>query len=104
MEWATFQGTQKIESSVMTARDFPDSLGAAFWWSYPNTSSFLFNAPALVDAGGWDENVKNCTDYALYFNCFVLALDFAQRPRRGRFTGTGRTQATNEDRPEMRTR
>jgi hypothetical protein len=52
---------------------------AAFSWQFPNTSAFAFQRRALVDAGGWDEAVKNCTDYALYFplllrgGCFKAA-------------------------------
>ena len=97
MEWATFCGTEKTGSIIYQAKNFSDPWVAAFHWDYPNTSSFLFNRSALLDAGGWDESVRNCTDYALYFPLLFNGARFRAAPEAlSLYRNWSATQATKD--------
>ena len=77
---ATFCGRDLIKLEKREAVDYSDPLTAAFSWKFPNTSAFAFQRDALRAAGGWDENVKNCTDYALYFPLLLRGGRFKAAP------------------------
>jgi glycosyltransferase involved in cell wall biosynthesis len=71
VEVACFLGLEKTRFTVQIAEEFADPLVAAFWWSFPNTSSFIFSRRVVLDAGGWNAEIKNCTDYDLYFKLLI---------------------------------
>lgn len=97
MEWATFQGSNKVYSEIRTAVDYADPWEAFFWWRYPNTSSFVFRRDALLEAGGWDEEVKNCTDYVLYLAMLRTGSRFRAAPEsKSLYRNWSEAQATNE--------
>lgn len=79
-EIVTFRGNERVESAKVIAKEYADPVVAAFQWKYPNTSSFLFRRQALLEAGGWDEKVQNCTDYSLYFPMLLRGLTFRAAP------------------------
>ena len=80
MDTVTFQGREAVRSEKRPAEEYPDPLKAAMWWAYPNTSSLAFRRTALLAAGGWDESVKNCTDYALYLPMLLRGDRFRAAP------------------------
>lgn len=81
MDTVTFEGRKAVRSEKRPAVDYPDPMKAALWWAYPNTSSLAFRRPALLAAGGWDESVKNCTDYALYLPMLLRGDRFRAAPK-----------------------
>jgi glycosyltransferase involved in cell wall biosynthesis len=61
-----------VSSRVVAAAAYDDDpLAAAFLWKYPNTSAFMFRRQAVLDAGGWNEAIHNCTDYDMYFKLLL---------------------------------
>ena len=80
MEVACYVGEEKTRFSTRQARDFDDPIAMAFAWKYPNTSAMAFRKSAIVEAGGWDTTVKNCTDYALLFPLLRLGKKFRAAP------------------------
>ena len=80
IEMACFVGNEKTKSSIQLARDYDDPIAAAFAWKFPNTSAIAFRKSAILDAGGWDTTVKNCTDYALLFPLLRLGKRFRAAP------------------------
>jgi GT2 family glycosyltransferase len=71
MEVRFQDGARLRRSTRIEATDFPDPLAAAFLWKYPNTSALLFRRAALLEVGGWNEDIRNCTDYDLYFRLLL---------------------------------
>lgn len=97
MELATFHGTEKVETQLVPADDYPDPWVAAFHWKFPNTSSVMFNRRALLKVGGWDERLKNCTDYELFFKMLLTGVRFKAAPKaRTLYRQWSVTQAVNE--------
>jgi glycosyltransferase involved in cell wall biosynthesis len=80
MEVACFVGEEKTRFSTRQARDYDDPIAMAFAWKYPNTSAIAFRKSAILEAGGWDTTVKNCTDYALLFPLLSLGKKFRAAP------------------------
>lgn len=80
MEVACFVGDQKTRFSTRQALDYDDPIAMAFAWKYPNTSAIAFRKSAILEAGGWDTTVKNCTDYALLFPLLRLGKKFRAAP------------------------
>lgn len=80
IEMACFVGNEKTKSSIQLAMDYDDPITAAFAWKYPNTSAIAFRKSALMEAGGWDATLKNCTDYALLFPLLCLGKKFRASP------------------------
>ncbi|MFL6212853.1 MAG: glycosyltransferase family 2 protein [Blastocatellia bacterium] len=80
VEVACFLDLEKTRYTVQTAETFADPIVAAFWWSYPNTSSFMFRKAAVLDVGGWNAEIKNCTDYDLYFKLLIKNKRFRAAP------------------------
>lgn len=74
IEVACYVGSQKTRSFLLPAYGFSDPVIAAFNWQFPNTSGFMFRKSSLVSVGGWNESIKNCTDYDLYFRFLVAGL------------------------------
>jgi hypothetical protein len=75
-EVATFVGTEKTRFTILPAIEFEDAVSAAFVWGFPNTSAFMFRKSALLEAGGWNTAIKNCTDYDLYFRLLLKGKRF----------------------------
>ena len=97
MDTVTFEGREAVRSEKRPAVDYPDPLTAALWWAYPNTSSLAFRRTALLAAGGWDETVKNCTDYALYLPMLLRGDRFRAAPNAWTvYRMWSATQAVNE--------
>jgi glycosyltransferase involved in cell wall biosynthesis len=71
MEMSYFAGDQITRSELFPAESFSDPFEAAFLWKYPNTSSFMFRKSVIPEAGGWNNAIKNCTDYDLYFRLLL---------------------------------
>jgi len=80
MEVACFAGKKKTRFSTRLAVDHDDAIAAAFAWKYPNTTAMAFRKSAILEAGGWDATVKNCTDYALLFPLLRLGKRFRAAP------------------------
>jgi len=80
MEVACFAGTTKTRFSTRVAVDYEDPIAAAFAWKFPNTTAMAFRKSAIREAGGWDNTVKNCTDYALLFPLLRLGKRFRAAP------------------------
>ncbi|HEX3624672.1 MAG TPA: glycosyltransferase family A protein [Verrucomicrobiae bacterium] len=80
IEVACFVGREKTRSSIQLAKDYDDPIAAAFAWKFPNTSAIAFRKSAILEAGGWDTTVKNCTDYALFFPLLRLGKRFRAAP------------------------
>lgn len=78
MEVAHYRGEVCLRSEAFLAADYPDPFAAAFFWRYPNTSSFMFRRTAVTSVGGWNEGIRSCTDYDLYFR--LLLADRVLRP------------------------
>jgi glycosyltransferase involved in cell wall biosynthesis len=92
-----FNGDVMVRSEVFPARVFEDPIAAAFHWKYPNTSSFMFRRSAVLEVGGWNGAIKNCTDYDLYFRLLVGAKRVGAAPDSVTiYRQWSRTQAVNE--------
>ena len=48
-----YQGTEIVGSQVFMAADHADPFAAAFFWKYPNTSSFMIRRSAVAGVGGF---------------------------------------------------
>ena len=72
MELRHYDGDEVVATELFPAVEYADQLAAAFLWKYPNTSSFMFRKAAVIAAGGWNEQIRNCTDYDLYFRLFLI--------------------------------
>jgi glycosyltransferase involved in cell wall biosynthesis len=95
---ATYDGEREVESQKIVAEDYDDPWPAAFAWQFPNTSAFCFERNALIDAGGWNERIKNCTDYDLYFRLLLKGFKFKAAPEAwSTYRQWSTTQAVNED-------
>jgi glycosyltransferase involved in cell wall biosynthesis len=95
---AAFEGEREIQSQKIAAEDHNDVWPAAFAWSFPNTSAFCFRRTAVIDAGGWNKNIKNCTDYDLYFRLLLKQYRFKAAPAAwSTYRQWSSTQAVNED-------
>ena len=81
VDHATFEGSRRIGSEILEARDHGDPWVAALGWRFPNTSAFAFRREALLAAGGWDESVENCTDYATYIPMLLRGARFKAAAR-----------------------
>ena len=71
MELRQYRGDDVASTQLFRAVEYDDQLAAAFLWKYPNTSSFLFRRSVVTAAGGWNENIRSCTDYDLYFRLLL---------------------------------
>ncbi|MEM7145840.1 MAG: glycosyltransferase family A protein [Verrucomicrobiota bacterium] len=80
LERAFYRENKKVDSVRESAHDYDDTWSAAFRWKYPNTSSFMFRRSSLMEVGGWNESVQNCTDYALYFDLLLHEKQFKAAP------------------------
>jgi len=95
---ATYEGDREVESQRIVADDYDDLWSAFFAWRFPNTSAFCFRRSAVLDAGGWNENIKNCTDYDMYFRLLTLGQKFKAAPDAwSTYRQWSSTQAVNED-------
>lgn len=77
MEVRHFNGSQITGTRRVEAEPFEDLMAAALQWKLPNTSSFMFRRAALLEAGAWNEEIQNCTDYDLYFKLLLAGKRFA---------------------------
>lgn len=66
-----YRGAECVRTEPFPATEYGDPLAAAFLWKFPNTSSFMFRRTAVDAAGGWNETIRNCTDYDLYFRMLL---------------------------------
>jgi glycosyltransferase involved in cell wall biosynthesis len=71
MELRRYRGDDVVSTEMCRAAEYDDQLAAAFHWKYPNTSSFMFRKSAVIAAGGWNESIRSCTDYDLYFRLLL---------------------------------
>lgn len=71
MELRHYRGDAVVSTQVFRAVEYDDQLAAAFLWKFPNTSSFMFRKSAVLAAGGWNEAIRSCTDYDLYFRLLL---------------------------------
>jgi glycosyltransferase involved in cell wall biosynthesis len=95
---AAYEGQREIGSEHIVAEDYDDLWAAAFAWKLPNTSAFCFRRSAVLDAGGWNENIKNCTDYDLYFRLLGRGCRFKAAPDAwSTYRQWSAAQAVNED-------
>lgn len=95
---ATYDGDREVGSQKIVAEDYADPHAAAFAWKFPNTSAFCIKRSALVGAGGWNEQIKNCTDYDLYFRLLLTGYSFKAAPDAwSMYRQWSSTQAVNED-------
>ena len=95
---ATYESECEIESQKIVAKEYADPCAAAFAWHFPNTSAFCFKRTAVLDAGGWNEHIKNCTDYDLYFRLLLKGCKFKAAPDAwSTYRQWSSTQAVNED-------
>jgi len=95
---ATYEGHREIESQVIVGEDYDDLWSAAFGWKFPNTSAFCFRRSVVRDAGGWNEKIKNCTDYDLYFRLLGQGYRFKAAPDAwSTYRQWSRSQAVNVD-------
>ena len=81
MEMHYYEGGQLMRTEAFPAECFVDPLEAAFLWKYPNTSSFMFRKSAVLEVGGWNETIKNCTDYDLYFRLLLKGKKLCPAPQ-----------------------
>lgn len=94
---ATYVNDCETQSQRIVAEDFNDPWLAAFAWKYPNTSAFCFKRRAVRDVGGWNEKIKNCTDYDLYFRLLHKRYKFKAAPDAwSTYRLWSATQAVNE--------
>ena len=95
---AMYEGDREVQSEEIVARDYEDLWSAAFAWKFPNTSAFCFRRRAVLEAGDWDENIKNCTDYDLYFRLLGCGYRFKAAPDAwSTYRQWSSMQAVNED-------
>jgi glycosyltransferase involved in cell wall biosynthesis len=95
---STYDREHEVESQKIVARDYSDACSAAFAWKFPNTSAFCFKREAVIKAGGWNEQIKNCTDYDLYFRLLLKQYRFkAAHDAWSTYRQWSATQAVNED-------
>lgn len=95
---ATYEGQRETESEVIVAGDYDDLWSAAFAWKFPNTSAFCFRRSSVLQVGGWNEKIKNCTDYDLYFRLLRAGHRFKAAPDAwSTYRQWSSTQAVNED-------
>src|SRR5688572_1302877 len=95
---ATYDGDREVLTQKILAADHKDPWSAAFVWKLPNTSAFCFKRSAVIDAGGWNENLRNCTDYDLYFRLLLKGYRFKAAPDAwSTYRQWSSTQAVNED-------
>ena len=80
IEVASFAGNEKTRTTIYPAPEVEDPIAAAFNWSLPNTSAFLFRKMGIIEAGGWNEEIKNCTDYDMYFRLLLKGKRFRAAP------------------------
>lgn len=106
MEVQHFSGDRCTGTKRILAEDYADPLSAAFQWKYPNTSSLMFRRSAVIEVGDWNESIKNCTDYDLYFRLLAAGKHFAAAPESvSVYRQWSESQAVNEDGPRrVRTR
>jgi glycosyltransferase involved in cell wall biosynthesis len=95
---ATYEAEREIQSEVIVAEDHEDLWSAAFAWKFPNTSAFCFRRSAVLDVGGWNESIKNCTDYDLYLRLLRHGHRFKAAPDAwSTYRLWSSTQAVNEN-------
>ena len=95
---ASYEDEHEIKSEKIVARDYADLWSAAVSWKLPNTSAFCFKRSAVIEAGGWNENIKNCTDYDLYFRLVQKGYKFKAAPDAwSTYRQWSLSQAVNED-------
>ena len=95
---ASFENQCEVQSQKIVAEDYCDLWSAAFAWKFPNTSAFCFKRSAVLDAGGWNEAIRNCTDYDLYFRLLLIRSKFKAAPAAwSTYRQWSATQAVNED-------
>lgn len=98
MKIATYEGQCETASEVIVACEYDDLWSAAFAWKFPNTSAFCFRRSVVLEVGGWNEDIKNCTDYDLYFRLLRQACRFKAVPDAwSTYRQWSSTQAVNED-------
>ena len=94
---ASYVDEREVRSNRIVAEDFNDHWLAAFAWKFPNTSAFCFKRRAVRDVGGWNEKIKNCTDYDLYFRLLLKRYKFKAAPDAwSTYRQWSSTQAVNE--------
>jgi GT2 family glycosyltransferase len=71
MELRRYRDDDVVSTEMFRATEYDDQLAAAFLWRYPNTSAFMFRKSAVIAAGGWNESIRSCTDYDLYFRLLL---------------------------------
>lgn len=95
---ATYEGEREIECQRIVANDYDDLWCAFFAWKFPNTSAFCFRRSAVLDVGGWNENIKNCTDYDLFLRLLGHGYKFKAAPDAwSTYRQWSPAQAVNED-------
>lgn len=98
MKLSTCEGEREVQAHEVVARDYDDLWCAFFAWKFPNTSAFCFRREAVLEAGGWNEGLKNCTDYDLYFRLLRNGYRFKAAPGAwSTYRQWSSTQAVNED-------
>lgn len=80
MNLQQYRGGELVATKLYAAADYPDPFAAAFNWKYPNTSSFMMRRSAVAGAGGWNESIRSCTDYDLYFRMLLSGSRLAAAP------------------------
>lgn len=80
MHLQRYRGHDHIATESFTAQQYEDAFAAGFHWKYPNTSSFMFRRSAVVQVGGWNESIRSCTDYDLYFRLLLEGKRFVAAP------------------------
>ena len=89
---------REVESEERVAEDYVDPWAAAFAWKFPNTTAFCFKRRAVIAAGGWNEKIRNCTDYDLYFRLLLHNSRFKAAARAwSTYRQWSATQAVNEE-------
>ena len=71
MDVCSYEDGRLVRTTAFPAGTYPDTLAAAFMWKYPNTSSFMFRRTAVQEVSGWNESIRSCTDYDLYFRLLL---------------------------------
>jgi len=95
---AMYEGDREVNAHEIVAGDYDDLWSAFFAWKFPNTSAFCFRRAAVLDVGGWNESIKNCTDYDLYFRLLGKGHRFKAAPGAwSTYRQWSLTQAVNED-------
>jgi glycosyltransferase involved in cell wall biosynthesis len=71
---------QEFQYNTTPITDFPnyqDLWLLTIQWHMPQTGGLLFRKSALLDIGGWQENLKHCQDYDLYARLLMANKKFA---------------------------